>query len=113
LNLFGYRLNSGVCKSLRIYFENFKNALVRLALDNNGIDRGDALYQLLQGVQTQEDFKSLVIIRNAVDEGSVEVINYLLKRQFPKQMEELRIINCKISPKYTLKILQQIDEGNC
>jgi hypothetical protein len=102
-----------VCKSLRIYFENFKNSLVRLALDNNGIDRGDALYQLLQGVQTQEDFKSLVIIRNAVDEGSVEVINALLKRQFPKQMEELRIINCKISPKYTLKILQQIDEGNC
>jgi hypothetical protein len=28
-------------------------------------------------------------------------------------LEELRIINCKISPKSTLKILQQIDEGNC
>jgi Ran GTPase-activating protein (RanGAP) involved in mRNA processing and transport len=54
--------------------------LIRLALDNNGIDRGDSLYQLLLGVQAQEDFKSLVIIRNTVDEGSVEIINNLLKR---------------------------------
>ena len=44
LNLFGYRLNPGVCKSLKIYLENFKGALIRLALDNNGIDRGDGLF---------------------------------------------------------------------
>jgi len=44
LNLFGYRLNEGVCKSLGNYFSHFKNALVRLAIDNNGIMKGDALH---------------------------------------------------------------------
>jgi len=51
LNLLGYRLNSGVCKGIRIYFENFKNAITRIALDNNGMTTGDVLAELLEGVK--------------------------------------------------------------
>jgi hypothetical protein len=38
LNLFGYRLNTGVCRSIKTYLEHFKNALLRIALDNNGMN---------------------------------------------------------------------------
>lgn len=101
-----------MCKSLKSYLEHFKNALLKLALDNNGMNQGDVLTQLLLGVQAQEDFKQLVISRNSVDEASTEIINQILKRQFPRGLEELRIINCKISPASTQKILTTIDEGS-
>lgn len=105
LNLVGYRLNLGVSKALRQYFENFKNALTRIVLDNNGITSGDVLSELLQGIASQDDFKSIIIIKNTVDEASTSILIEILKRQFPKNLEELRIVNCKISPVSTYKIL--------
>lgn len=36
----------------------------------------------------------------------------LLKRSFPKALEELRIINCKISSMSTLKLLSAINDGS-
>jgi hypothetical protein len=51
LTLFGYRLNQGVCAALRTYLENFKNAITRIALDNNGMGTGEVMTQLLEGVK--------------------------------------------------------------
>jgi hypothetical protein len=47
----------------------------------------------------------MIIIRNSIDESSTDIIVELLKRAFPRYLEELRIINCKISSASTLKIL--------
>ena len=50
LNLVGYRLNLGLCRALRQYLENQKGALTRIVLDNNGINSGELLNELLEGV---------------------------------------------------------------
>jgi len=111
LNLVGYRLNLGVCRALRQYLENLKNALTRIVLDNNGIASGDVLSELLQGIASQDDFKSIIIIKNTVDEASASILIEMLKRPFPKNLEELRIVNCKISPVSTHKLLQAVSES--
>jgi Ran GTPase-activating protein (RanGAP) involved in mRNA processing and transport len=112
LNLLGYRLNEGICKALRIYLENFPNALTKINLDNNGMNQGGVLSSLLQGVQAQDDFKQIIIMRNTVDETSTDIIVNILQRGFPNCLEELRIINCKISSVSTHKILSSIHEGS-
>ena len=52
-----------------------------------------------------------MIIKNAVDENSASVIGEVLKRAFPKNLEELRIVNCKISPVSTIKLLNAVNES--
>lgn len=111
LNLVGYRLNLGLCRALRQYLENYKSALTRLVLDNNGINSGELLNELLEGVAAQDDFKTIVIIKNSVDENSAAVIAEVLKRPFPRNLEELRIVNCKISPVSTIKLLNAVSES--
>ena len=54
-----------------------------------------------------------MIIRNNVDDQATQIIIEILQRSFPKALEELRIINCKISPVSTLRILTSINDGSC
>ena len=49
--MLGYRLNAGVCKAIRIYLENFKNAINKISLDNNGMNTGDVLAELFEGIR--------------------------------------------------------------
>lgn len=51
-------------------------------------------------------------MRNTVDETSTDIIVNILQRGFPNCLEELRIINCKISSVSTHKILSSIHEGS-
>lgn len=51
LNLHGYRLNMGICKAIRTYLENNRNAITKISLDNNGMTTGDVLVELLEGVR--------------------------------------------------------------
>ncbi len=76
--LFGYRLNPGVCKAMRIYLTNFKNCLNKIALDNNDLTTGDNLEQLMHGVKAQDVMKQIVIIRNNVDDQSVQLITEIM-----------------------------------
>ncbi len=76
--LFGYRLNPGVCKAMRLYLTNFKNCLNKIALDNNGLTTGDNLEQLMHGVKAQDVMKQIVIIRNNVDDQSVQLITEIM-----------------------------------
>ena len=65
---------------------------------------------LLRGFKEQVDFKSLVIENNEVDkEGIPEIIN-LIHRPFPRHLEELRIINCKIHTPSLVLLLQTLKE---
>lgn len=112
LNLLGYRLSEGVCKAIRTYLENFKNAINRIALENNGLARGEELAELLAGVKAQEDFKQIVVIQNTVDDAATSIMVEMLSRSFPRALEELRIINCKISPVNTQRILATINDGS-
>ena len=76
------------------------------------MNQGGVLSSLLQGVQAQDDFKQIIIMRNTVDETSTDIIVNILQRGFPNCLEELRIINCKISSVSTHKILSSIHEGS-
>ena len=103
----------GICKAIRTFLENNRNAITKISLDNNGMTTGDVLAELLEGIRAQDDFKQIVVIRNTVDEASTNIITDILHRGFPKALEELRIINCKISPVSTHRILTTMNEGNC
>lgn len=56
--------------------------------------------------------KQIVIIRNNVDEQSVQLITDIMERPMPKNLDELRIINSKISPVSIHKILSTLECGN-
>lgn len=109
LQLFGYTLNSGICHALLEYFTHFKNAITKISLDNNGL-KEDMTSFILEGLYQQDEFKSIIISRNSLDDKCAEILRSLLKRGFPKNLEELRLINCKIQLRSVEVVLRSIRE---
>lgn len=86
-----------------------KNALTKIILDDNGLDDKN-LSCLLKGLATQEDVKSIVITRNVIDKKSSAQLVRLLQRGFPKNLDELRITECKVSSAALNSILTAVKE---
>ncbi|CDW72588.1 UNKNOWN [Stylonychia lemnae] len=109
-SLQGYPLNKGICKAVKKYLQTCKNCLTKLALDNNAL-QDKWLKSILQGVESQDDFKQIILCRNHVGKYSTAVLSNILKRTFPKNLEDLRITNCKITSTCSANILISIKES--
>lgn len=68
----------------------------RIVLENNGFT-GENLAKLLQAFGTIKDFKSLTYKKNAINEESIGALKSLLRREIPFHLEELKLIDLKIT----------------
>ena len=97
LNLTNYGLSG---ESIRAFADTIRKKdtfLTRLALENNGLKDED-FASLLEGLSRLLDIKSLIYVKNEFLMKSVEQIEPILTfRSIPYHLEELRLVNCKIS----------------
>lgn len=66
------------------------------------------LAAILEGLQEQLNFKSLTYKKNSLGMKSVNQIAALIKRHQPCNLDEVRIVNCKISSAASQKLLEEI-----
>ena len=65
---------------------------------------------IIDGLVTLKDFKSLIYRGNEMGLKSVEALKPLFSKAFPNNLRELRIINCKIHCSVTEKLIQALNE---
>jgi len=52
---------------------------------------------ILGGLAKLNDFKSIIYKMNGLNQKSIESLGPLLQKRLPHHLEELKIIDCKIS----------------
>ena len=109
LNLCGYKMNPGLCRALGKSFYLYNNVLEKLLLESTGTD-DDMLSHMLEGLQEQSNFKAFTYKFNVLGEKSVRQIVKLITREMPFNLDELRVINCKISPYATQMLLEDVPD---
>ena len=97
LNLTNYGISGAAAKAFASSIRKKDNFLSRIALENNGLHDED-FAALLEGLGRLHDIKSIVYVKNEFLMKSVEQIEPILTfRNIPYHLEELRLVNCKIS----------------
>ena len=94
-----------MCKA----FEVNKGLLNSIVLENNGITDSDFAV-LLEGLNRQLHIKCIVTKHNEFGEHSLLQVKKLMIRKKPANLDELRIIHCKISPLVTDELITCLAE---
>jgi hypothetical protein len=100
LQLDGYTLNSGICSSFAEAIRTFPNILTSIVLSQNGLKDRDCA-TILEGMTHLKHVKQIVIKHNELLHESVEQLENLLDKAVPFNLEDLRLVSCKISPLVT------------
>jgi hypothetical protein len=85
--------------------------LEKLFLESTGTD--DKMFAaILEGLVEQTHFKAITYKANALDHLSITCILKMIERPMPSNLDELRIINCKISPAAIKQLVENITRSN-
>lgn len=109
LKLQNYAINMGLAQGLGRAFALFTNVLRHLYVENSGAT-DEMLAIMLTGLLRQQQFKALTCKKSNLDAYSTDVIVELLLRPFPFNLDELRIINCRVKPVIIQKLLKPIPD---
>ena len=94
LILTGYTLDSGHCEALAETIKKSQMPKIEaLYLDNCGVDDHE-LSLLLEGLTFMEGFKKFVYKNNVFLNESLEAIKPILQHRAPRDLQELRLVNC-------------------
>jgi hypothetical protein len=74
----------------------YHDVLEKLLLEAVGTN-DEMLAAILDGLREQANFKSVTYKRNSLGPLSVRALSVLISRTRPCNLDEVRIINCKIS----------------
>lgn len=66
---------------------------------------------LFTGMMNLTSLKSIVIKHNEFMDESEKALEALLDREYPRNLEELRLVSCKTSPKVVNKLVRRLAEG--
>lgn len=92
-----YALTHGHCQSLAKSLGLLDSSKVnRILLNNCGITGKDFAH-ILEGLNHLQDFKSLVYKANGFTQETLEALRPFLYRRVPYHLEELRLIDLKIT----------------
>lgn len=81
----------------------------RLLLANNGIN-GDQLAEIITGMAKLREFKSLIYKQNGLNQNSLMAMRPVFEKRLPLQLEELKLIDCKILPKHIIELMGNLLE---
>ena len=96
LELVDFRPNDGLCRALAHAFTLGTKLLQKIVLSGNGLD-DTALATILSGLLHQEFFKIFICRGNSIGSNSAIHLSEFFRRRIPKNIDELRLIECKIA----------------
>ena len=92
-----YTMSEGHCKGLATACEFFDAKVVnRVLMSNCGVN-GDQFAMILEGLAKLNDFKSIVYKMNGINLNAIRHLEPLFEKRIPHHLEELKIIDCKMS----------------
>ena len=114
LNLIGYKMNLGLCHAVGQAFRLANDVIEKLLFESTGMD--DPMFAaILEGLSDQSNFKSVTYKKNSFENLeeplshlTVSALIKLAKRPVPYNLDEIRIIDCKISPAAVQFFLEEI-----
>ena len=68
----------------------------RILFSNCGVN-GDQFAMILEGLAKLNDFKAIIYKMNGINQKSIDSLGPLLSKRLPHHLEELKIIDCKMS----------------
>lgn len=93
-----YTLSQGHCLALASAISLIDNKRInRIFLDNNGVT-GKQFAEILRGLQSVPDLKSVCYRQNQLTQESIQALRPFFLRWVPYQLQELRLVDVKISP---------------
>ena len=92
-----YHLSDGNCEGLAEACEFLDTSIVNRMLFNNCGLSGDQLATILQGAQKMKDFKALIYRLSSVNALAIENLGPIFTNPIPNHLEELQLIDCKLS----------------
>ena len=110
LCLQNYLLNDGHVEGLAEACEHLDHHMINRMLFNNVGMTGDQLALILEGVAKMHDFKALTYKQGLLNELAIERLSPILTRSVPNHLEQVSIIDCKISPTLMEHLLDELLE---
>ena len=112
LNLTNYGISGPAVRAFAASIRKKDTFLSRIALENNGMKDED-FADMLEGLSRLLDIKSIIYVKNEFLMKSVEQIEPILTfRNIPYHLEELRLLNCKISQNALTSLLNIFHNRN-
>lgn len=96
LRLYDYNLTELQSEALSTASKFFHNFINKVLLDNNGIV-DNQFAKLVKSLSNLEKFQSIIYRNNDFGMESAEAMGALLKKKFPNNLDELRIVNCRMA----------------
>ena len=110
LALQNYTLSKGHCEGLAKSLGLLDDSIVnRILLTNNGID-GKEFAMVLSGLEHLHDFKSIIYKQNGFTTESMNSLCTFFTRKVPYHLEELKLIDLKLSPKCCEQLFSKLNE---
>jgi len=104
LVLVDYHLNAEVCRALGRAMQGDAHLLTQIFIDNCGLT-DETCATILDGTYFLESLQSFAIKGQEFGTQSIPKMYRLLDKQFPFQLQELKIIKCRIQPFETEALL--------
>ena len=97
LFLSNYNLTAGHCSGLAAACGKLdSNKVNRVLFNNCGID-GNQFAKILNSLANVDDLKSIIYKKNQLNAESVNELQTIFKRKIPFHLEELKLIDLKVS----------------
>ena len=107
LSLHNYTLGEEHCIALAETCKYNKDFMSKLVLNNNGMS-DESFAHLLTGLQCMETISVLDLRKNAIGEKSVRLMSDFFVRGFPRHLQVLRLVDCKMDHPSTFMLLKML-----
>jgi Ran GTPase-activating protein (RanGAP) involved in mRNA processing and transport len=112
LNLANYALTAGIAKSLGQSIKKNDQHFNKILMESNNM-RDEDFAAVLEGLHKLQDIKSITYNKNEFGLKSAEALKIIVGlRYIPYHLEELRLVNCKISPQSMSVFLDVLEDRN-
>ena len=96
LRLYDYKLSNAQSEALVMASRFFDNFVKSILLDNCGIE-DKKFAKIINSLNELSDFKSIIYRNNQFEMESARAVMNLLYKKMPFHLDELVIVNCRIS----------------
>lgn len=107
LSLHNYTLGLEHCIALAETCKYNHDFMSKLVLNNNGMN-DESFSQLLLGLLNIETISVLDIRKNTIGEQSVRLMSDFFVRNFPRHLQVLRLVDCKMDHPSTYILLKML-----
>ena len=107
LSLHNYTLGMDHCIAFAETCKHNQDFMSKLVLNNNGIN-DESLAKLFVGLNCMETISVIDLRKNSVGEKSVRLMSDFFVRGFPRHLQVLRLIDCKMDHPSTYMLLRML-----